>query len=222
MQANEDNLLSPGKSLRNRLSNFKSFHDPEYAEKLMAEDVKINDKNWLITPELNKSRVLYKVYEFKELIDSSSMTFKNWITIGEIIKKYYHCFEAFLIIHGTDSLEYTAPALSFMLKNLKKTVILTASQIPLSYQKNDAYDNLLGSFKVIGNYDIPEVCVYFRDSLLRGNRIKKIHSSSLDAFKSPNFPPLGIDHIEFEENWNLIKSRDSIVEKFSLHTVISY
>jgi lysophospholipase len=108
--------------------------------------------------------------EFENLIDSSNITSKEWVEMATKIEEYYEQYDAFIILHGTDSMGYTASALSFMLENLGKTVIITGSQIPLTETRNDAFDNLMGSILIAGHFIIPEVCIYFRDRLMRGNR----------------------------------------------------
>jgi lysophospholipase len=111
-------------------------------------------------------------------------------------QRSYELFDGFVILHGTDTLSYTASALSFMLENLGKTVIVTGSQIPIFEIRSDGRDNFLGALIVAGSYCIPEVCVFFNHKLYRGNRTVKRSNGSLDAFDSPNLPSLahfGID-----------------------------
>lgn len=115
---------------------------------------------------------------------------EDWIRIAEDIGKNYNNYDSFIILHGTDTMTYTASALSFMLENLGKTVILTGSQVPLSQEPSDGVDNLLGSLTIAGHCEIPEVCIFFHEKLFRGNRTTKWDSSKLDAFRSPNHPPL--------------------------------
>jgi lysophospholipase len=99
---------------------------------------------------------------------------------------------------------YTASALSFMLENLNKTVVVTGSQIPLLELKNDAVDNLLGSLLVAGHFNIPEVLIFFSNKLLRGNRTTKESTCEMAAFTTPNFAPLGIMGVDFEISWDQI------------------
>ena len=123
-----------------------------------------------------------------------------------------------MVLHGTDSLAYTCSALSFMLQNLGKPVILTGSQAPMMELQNDATDNLLGSLIVAGHFVIPEVCLFFNYKLFRGNRATKLSASDFAAFSSPNFPPLAtISSLKTHVSWNLVY-RPTHIERFSVHT----
>jgi 60kDa lysophospholipase len=136
--------------------------------------------------------------EFEPLIDSSNVKADDQIKIANAIKEHYLDYDGFVVCHGTDTLAYTSSTLSFILENLNKTVVVTGSQIPLSELKNDAADNLLGAILVAGHFIIPEVVVYFRNKLLRGNRTCKHSSNKLNAFDSPNFPPLARFNVSFD------------------------
>lgn len=150
------------------------------------------EKSMAKIPELkNPDMPNYHVYEYEKPIDSANMTTQHWVRIAEDIKKNYHSYDGFVVLHGTDTMSYTASALSFMLENLAKPVILTGSQLPLFETRNDARENLINAILIAGNYAIPEVCVYFNNKLFRGNRSKKIDASSFAAFASPNYPTLG-------------------------------
>lgn len=143
-------------------------------------------------PELqNPDMPLYNIEEFDHPIDSANMTPLDWHRIGECIQKNYQDYDGFVILHGTDTMAYTAAALSFMLENLSKPVILTGSQLPLFETRNDARENLINAILIAGRYSIPEVCIYFNNKLFRGNRCTKIDASSFAAFASPNYPALG-------------------------------
>lgn len=131
----------------------------------------------------------------KELIDSSDFTPDIWIEIAKIIEKKYNHYLGFVVLHGTDTMAYTASALSFTLKNLSKPVILTGSQVPLQKPRSDALQNLITSIMIAGNdyYGVrlvPEVAIFFRDTLLRGNRSRKLDASNYFGFSSPNYSPL--------------------------------
>lgn len=149
-------------------------------------------------------RAMVSLLEYEPLMDSSNMTFDDWIKIATDIEHYYHDFDAFVVLHGTDTMAYTASALSFMLENLGKTVILTGSQIPLSEIRNDANTNLIGALAVATHHIIPEVSLYFSNALYRGNRVVKCKSSSFDAFESPNMKPLAVVGIEIDVDWSLV------------------
>ena len=114
------------------------------------------------------------------------MTMDDWIQIARDVQDSYACFDGFVILHGTDTMAFGASALSFMLENLGKPVIVTGSQIPCFETRSDGRDNLVGALILAGNYHIPEVCVYFTHQLMRGNRTIKVSASNLDAFHSPN------------------------------------
>lgn len=188
------------RGLAERLKKFHSFHDEDMARmlELPAET--------LITPETPyHKRVQFTLLEFEELIDSSNIMVSDWVKIAKTIEENYKRYDGFVVLHGTDTMAYTASALSFMLENLNKTVIVTGSQIPLLELKNDAVDNLLGSLLVAGHFNIPEVLVFFANKLLRGNRVTKESTVEMTAFNSPNFAPLGVMGVEFDIDWNHIQ-----------------
>lgn len=149
-------------------------------------------------------RVHYEVLEFDPLLDSSNMGMEDWARIAREIESHYAAYDAFIVVHGTDTMAYTAAALSFMLENLGKPVILTGSQIPLAQMRNDALGNLLGALTIAGHYEIPEVCLYFHEQLLRGNRARKVDASGFDAFASGNFPPLVTVGVDIDVDWGRV------------------
>jgi L-asparaginase len=132
----------------------------------------------------------YEIHEYDPLLDSSNLTCDDWNRIAGDIEAHYDAFDGFVIFHGTDTMAYTASALSFMLEHLNKPVILTGSQIPLVELRNDALDNALTSVWLCAHRPIHEVCIYFNQKLLRGNRTQKMSATRFDAFDSPNFPHL--------------------------------
>lgn len=146
----------------------------------------------------------YTIKEYHPLLDSSNMTVSHWNRIATDIAEEYEHFDGFVIFHGTDTMAYTASALSFMLENLDKAVILTGSQIPLSEIRNDAIDNVITSLWLCAHKPIKEVCIYFNQHLLRGNRAQKISAQDFNAFDSPNFPPLATIGIHIELNKSLL------------------
>ena len=178
---------------------------------------KQNKEGWIITPETTyNTNIIYKFFEFKTPIDSSNLIPSDLVKIASKIEENYDNFDSFIIIHGTDTMSYSASALSFMLENLGKTVILTGSQIPPGEIRNDAFDNLMGSLIIAGHFVIPEVCIFFRDRLLRGNRSKKIDSMSLQAFGSPNFPNLGNSGVNLTFRKDLLLPKPKPHERFSV------
>ena len=151
--------------------------------------------------------------EFDPLLDSSSMSAQDWAAIAMAVKENYHLFDGFVILHGTDSLAHTASALSFMMSNLGKPVILTGAQAPIFALQSDAVDNLLGSLIIAGTFVIPEVALFFHHKLYRGNRTTKVSSSSFEAFASPNCEPLAkVSGLGIAVNWALVLRPTSIAE----------
>jgi L-asparaginase len=162
-------------------------------------------------PELASERLPeYTLQEYDPLLDSSNTTPSDWWRIARDLAERYDVFDGFLVLHGTDTMAYTASALSFLLEGLDKPVVLTGSQIPLCEIRSDARDNLIASLLVAGLERIPEVCVYFGNRLLRGNRTVKVSADSLAAFDSPNCPPLGVAGIDIELRWPAILPRPSV------------
>lgn len=151
-----------------------------------------------------KKRVVYWLVEYEPLLDSSDMTFDDWIRIAKDIRKSYHEYDGFVVLHGTDTLAYTASALSFMMENLGKPVILTGAQIPVAEVRSDGRENLIGALIVAANFDIPEVTVYFNNKLLRGNRCTKLDNSGLSAFDSPNMNPLASMDISINSKFGFL------------------
>ncbi len=144
-------------------------------------------------PILNRYSTDY--YQFDPLIDSSDMSPDIWVDLAKFIGKHYDEYRGFVILHGTDTMAFTASALSFMLKNLNKPVVLTGSQVPLQFSRSDALQNLITAIHIAGNeiYGVklvPEVCIFFRDTLLRGNRSRKIDATNYFGFASPNYPAI--------------------------------
>jgi len=148
-------------------------------------------KQLLKMPEFYSQEMPYFfIKEYQPLIDSSDMTPIEWQIIADDIEKNYNKYDGFIILHGTDTMAYTASALSFILENLEKPVIITGSQIPLSEIRSDGRQNLLNSLLMAANYPINEVTLFFHHRLYRGNRTTKSHTDSFDAFSSPNLKPL--------------------------------
>ena len=174
----------------------------------------MNDLNSKEIPE-------FDLTEYDPLLDSSNISVKEWVKIAQDIKKKYKEYDGFVILHGTDTMAYTASALSFMLEDLTKPVILTGSQIPLCETRNDARDNLITSLMIAGNYGIPEVCLFFGNQLYRGNRATKISSDELIAFDSPNYPPLAEAGVRIVLNERVIREagKELKMSKFDSHQI---
>ncbi|PCJ27626.1 MAG: L-asparaginase 1 [Flavobacteriales bacterium] len=146
-------------------------------------------------PEIKKFKCSIESISFNEPIDSSNMQPKNWSTIAQIIYDNYNKHDGFVVLHGSDTMAYTASALSFMLENLSKPVILTGSQLPIGDVRTDAKENLLTAIEIAsakkdGKAAVPEVAIYFEYDLYRGNRSTKSHAEDFEAFSSPNYPVL--------------------------------
>ena len=152
---------------------------------------------------------------FAEPIDSSNMSNQSWVSIVDLIEEYYSKVDGFVVLTGTDTMSYTASAISFMLENLAKPVIFTGSQLPIGDFRTDAKENLITSIQIASVFEnnspkIQEVGLYFEYKLYRANRTKKISADQFDAFQSPNFPPLcesGV-HLSFNESALLKVKKD--------------
>lgn len=151
-------------------------------------------------PEVKRLDCILGFHAFSIPIDSSNVNPDFWDMLARVIEDNYDRYEGFVVLHGTDTMAYTASALSFMLEHLAKPVIFTGSQLPLGAIRTDARRNLITTIEIAsGGVTVPEVCIFFNNQLIRGNRSEKYKSSKFDAFQSPNYPPLadtGV-HIEF-------------------------
>lgn len=193
MQRSPDGFVPARGFLEACLAPRPSFNDGGPVQQLKVVSEK-GDEKWvgcLRSPSTAyQKRIRYCVLEFEQLLDSSSIDASGWEAIAQTVFWNYSLFDGFVILHGTDSLAYTSSALSFMLQDLGKPVVLTGSQVPMSELQNDATDNLLGSLIVASHFMIPEVCLFFNYNLFRGNRATKVAAADFGAFASPNFPPL--------------------------------
>jgi len=159
-------------------------------------------------PDLKRLEYNFQVVTFTPPIDSSNMTPAIWVKIANTIERNYSKFDGFVILHGTDTMAYTASALSYMFENLDKPIVLTGSQLPIGILRTDGKENLITSIQIAaaqrnGQAIVPEVCVYFNSKLYRGNRISKRHADDFSAFSSANYPPLanaGVEIKYFKEN----------------------
>ena len=156
-------------------------------------------------PDLNREDFPeWDLFEMSPLLDSSNVSVDEWNAIGKIIYERYADYAGFVILHGTDTMSYTASALSFMLEGLDKPVILTGSQIPLSELRSDGRDNLITSIMIASSGVAREVCLYFSARLIRGNRSMKMSADGLVAFDSPSYPHLAEAGITVKYNSSAI------------------
>lgn len=157
-------------------------------------------------PELSRFDFSIDTYQFNPPMDSSDMSPQMWQRLVRIISDAYDRYSGFVILHGTDTMAFTASALSFMLEELAKPVILTGSQLPIGVLRTDGKENLLTSIEIAtarredGSPVVPEVCIFFENHLLRGNRTTKINAENFNAFRSYNYPPLAEAGIHIKYN----------------------
>lgn len=162
-------------------------------------------------PELDRFNIALNSIAFDKPIDSSNMHPNIWVELAEIIEKNYKKYDGFVILHGSDTMAFTASALSFLLENLSKPVILTGSQLPIGIIRTDGKENLITAIEIAaarekGKPLVPEVCVYFEYKLYRGNRTHKFNAEHFDAFKSPNYPELAEAGVSIQYRNSFIRS----------------
>lgn len=162
-------------------------------------------------PELERFDYQIDTITFDPLLDSSNVSVTTWIKLADIIEEHYHLYDGFIILHGTDTMAYSASALSFMLCNLDKPVIFTGSQLPLGLIRTDGKENLITAIEIAAaklknKAIVPEVCIYFENLLIRGNRSTKYSADHFNAFHSPNCLPLAEAGVNIKYNHNLILS----------------
>ena len=177
-------------------------------------------------PILRRLNVDIDVHTMPKLIDSSNVHPSDWCAIAEVIKANYEKYDGFVILHGTDTMSYTASALSFMLENLAKPVVFTGSQIPIGLLRTDGRENLITAIEIAGARQgdrpmVPEVSLLFHSCLYRGNRTRKASAEELDAFRSPNFPPLADVGVKIAYNIANIAPARAIVEPLQIATMLS-
>ncbi len=164
-------------------------------------------------PALKNLALELKVFSFENPIDSSNINPEHWQVIGKIIESHYAMHDGFVVLHGTDTMAFTASALSFMLEGLNKPVVFTGAQLPISEPRSDARENLITALEIAsatkdGMALVPEVCIYFDYELLRGNRSKKVESMQFDAFDSGNYPQLAKAGVKIDYNYSVIRDAD--------------
>ena len=166
-------------------------------------------------PELKKFGCEIDTYSFDPLIDSSDMQPEFWVRLATMIKENYSKYDGFVVLHGTDTMSYTASALSFMFENLAKPVVFTGSQLPIGMLRTDGKENLISSIEIasatdeLGNPMVPEVSIYFDAHLYRGNRTTKYNAENFRAFRSANYPVLADVGIHIKYNPPFIRYPDS-------------
>ncbi len=180
-------------------------HDPQSGSLIPIDFRHITDH----VPELRKFGFQLHAISFDPVNDSSNIDPSAWVMISDIIEKGYDDFDGFVILHGTDTMAYTASALSFMLENLGKPVILTGSQLPIGLLRTDGRENLLTAIEIAATMEnglpaVPEVCIFFDNKLTRGNRTTKMSAEHFDAFYSPNYHPLAEVGLHLKYYNNLI------------------
>lgn len=156
-------------------------------------------------PELKQLECNIDTISFEKPIDSSNMNPDKWVQIVTIIEENYNQFDGFVVLHGSDTMSYSASAVSFMLENLAKPVIFTGSQLPIGDLRTDAKENLITAIQIAslqnnGTPSIQEVCLYFEYKLYRGNRTTKINAEHFNAFTSPNYPALAESGVHLNVN----------------------
>ncbi len=181
-------------------------HDPDTGSLIPIDFRHISDH----VPELRKFGYDLHSISFDPVQDSSNIDPAVWVRMAEIIAESYNDFDGFVILHGTDTMAYTASALSFMLENLAKPVILTGSQLPIGLLRTDGRENLITAIEIAaamekGRPAVPEVCIYFDNKLTRGNRTTKMSAEHFDAFYSPNYHTLAEVGLHLRYFNNLIR-----------------
>lgn len=169
-------------------------------------------------PELSRANYNLTTITFHSPFDSSNASPEEWIRLAKIIEENYNKFDGFVVLHGTDTMAYSASILSFMLENLKKPVIFTGSQLPIGSLRTDAKENLISALELAASFEVgkpvvPEVCVFFQNQLFRGNRTSKYNAEEFKAFRSYNYPPLAEIGVHIRFNYHLIgkPSKDELI-----------
>ena len=172
-------------------------------------------------PEIRRFRCKIESIQFDPIIDSSNMEPPVWVRLASLIEEHYESYDGFVILHGSDTMAYTASVLSFMLENLGKPVILTGSQLPIGKIRTDGKENFITSIEIAaakkdGKALVPEVCIYFEYQLYRGNRTHKFNAEHFQAFRSVNYPALAHAGVQIKYNHNAI--HQAIDQEFRIFT----
>lgn len=171
-------------------------------------------------PELRKFRVKIDTVTFDPVIDSSNVSPEIWNRLALLIRDKYEAYDGFVVLHGTDTMAYTASALSFMMENLAKPIIFTGSQIPIGVLRTDGRENLVSAIEIAAGGEVPEVCIYFQTLLLRANRTVKYNAEHFNAFRSPNYPPLAEAGITIKYNAPFIRKVDAFLPSLKVNTTL--
>lgn len=163
-------------------------------------------------PELKQLDCNIETFSFSTPIDSSNMNPERWVQMAGVIEENYRQFDGFVVLHGSDTMSYSASALSFMLENLSKPVVFTGSQLPIGDLRTDAKENLITAIQIAslqqkGKAVLKEVCLYFEYKLYRGNRTTKINAEHFNAFASPNYPALAESGVHLKIDQNLLSEK---------------
>lgn len=165
-------------------------------------------------PELKKFGYRIDTYSFDPVIDSSDVNIEFWKRLTRLIEDNYGSYDGFVILHGTDTMSFSASALSFMLGDITKPVVFTGSQLPIGMLRTDGKENLISSIEIAASKDpyghpmVPEVCIYFESQLYRGNRTTKYTAENFRAFRSANYPVLAEVGIHIKFNTAFIRYPD--------------
>ena len=175
-------------------------------------------------PEIRKFAFKIDTYTFDPLIDSSDVEPALWVNLAQLIRDRYDLYDGFIILHGTDTMAYSASALSFMMDGLTKPVIFTGSQLPIGVPRTDGKENLISAVEIASAKDseghalVPEVCIYFNSLLMRGNRCTKTDAEAFRAFRSPNCDPLAEAGINIRYDCSLIRKPLDWYQSLSIST----
>ncbi|WP_461093231.1 asparaginase [Spirosoma gilvum] len=185
---------------------FGMIYDPQAGQLVPFDFERVLDR----LPELNRLNFAISLLTLNDIIDSSNMTPAVWVELAQIIQDNYSKYDSFVILHGTDTMAFTASALSFMLVGLAKPVILTGAQLPIGVARSDARENFITALEIAADTEdgrpiVPEVCVYFNSLLLRGNRSTKRESVQFNAFTSENYPHLANAGVSIDYNRPFIR-----------------
>jgi len=197
-------------------------HDPHSGALIPFNFQQIEEEVW----ELKKFGYRLDTISFSPLVDSSDITPDFWIELAHTIEEHYNLYDGFVVLIGTDTMAYTASALSFMLEDLEKPVIFTGSQLPIGILRTDGKENFISAIEIAaakrsdGKPQVPEVCIFFKSQLFRGNRTTKYNADQFHAFCSANFPPLAEAGIRIKYHSPLIRYPDVWGKPLKVHTQV--